>query len=413
MGKALMKNLRTLSIALILAVAVWVSAVTASDPDEVKAYPRTITLEVVGLDPALVIAGDLPNQIYATLKAPRSVWDQLISNPGMVNAVVDLSGLGAGDHQIAIQIQVNMSPVRIVTSTPALIAIMLEPLITKTLPVKIALAGEPAVGYAADELSVEPLTVIVSGAESQVNRVEKISAAINISGARDSIETSLELSALDQSGRRVSDVTITPATSQVTLPITQQGGYRDIAVKVVVRGQVADGYRLTNISVFPPVVTVYSTKPELVLNLPGYVETAMLNLSGASDNIETGLELILPEDISVIGDQTVQVTIGVAPIEGSLTINNKSVEIIGLTDGLAAQISPLRVDIILSGPLPLLDRLTSDNVHVIVDLANLGAGTHQITPRVEIYIDQLHVDSINPGTIEVIIIPATPTPTTP
>jgi hypothetical protein len=58
-------------------------------------------------------------------------------------------------------------------------------------------------------------------------------------------------------------VTVSPEPIHVTLPVIQQGGYRDVAVKVTIVGRVASGYRLTDLSVFPPVVTVFSDRPNL------------------------------------------------------------------------------------------------------------------------------------------------------
>jgi YbbR domain-containing protein len=183
----------------------------------------------------------------------------------------------------------------------------------------------------------------------------------------------------------------------VRVAVTQQGGYRDIAVKVLVHGQVAGGYRLTNISVFPPILTVYSNTPALVNALPGFVETESLNLNGASQDIEIRLGLNLPVGISAVGEQTVQVHVGIAPI-----------------DGLEAHISPDTVDLILAGPLPLLDKLSAGDVKIIVDLTGLAAGTHQLTTQTQIIINDVQVQSINPTTIEVIISPSgttTPQPT--
>jgi YbbR domain-containing protein len=75
------------------------------------------------------------------------------------------------------------------------------------------------------------------------------------------------------------------------------------------------------------------------------------------------------------------------------------------------------VDVIVSGPLPLLDTLTRQDIRVTVDLSGLGIGTHQIVPRVEILISNVVVESILPNTIEVVISPSgvptitvTPTP---
>jgi YbbR domain-containing protein len=61
------------------------------------------------------------------------------------------------------------------------------------------------------------------------------------------------------------------------------------------------------------------------------------------------------------------------------------------------------VDVIVSGPLPLLDTLTRQDVRVTVDLNGLTAGTHQIIAKVEVLISDVVVESILPNTIEVVI----------
>jgi YbbR domain-containing protein len=63
------------------------------------------------------------------------------------------------------------------------------------------------------------------------------------------------------------------------------------------------------------------------------------------------------------------------------------------------------VDVIVSGPLPLLDTLTRQDVRVTVDLSGLEAGTHQVIAKVEVLIADVVVESILPNTIEVVITP--------
>jgi YbbR domain-containing protein len=195
------------------------------------------------------------------------------------------------------------------------------------------------------------------------------------------------------------------------VPISQQGGYRDVAVKVVVQGQQAAGYRIENISVFPPVVTLFSEDPELVNQLPGVVETQPLNLQDRKENISTRLALDLPKNITIIGAQTVQVQVSISPIQTSLTLLNQPINVIGLPEGLAARVFPQTVDVIISGPLPVLDALTSKNITVSVDVSNLESGTYQLTPQVKLSVENVQVESILPGTVEVVISrPTTPTP---
>jgi len=291
----------------------------------------------------------------------------------------------------------------------------LEPLATKTLSVDLNLSGEAAIGYQVGEASLEPLEIVVAGAESQVQKVARAQVSVNLDGIRENIDQTLTIEVVDENGQAVAGVSVSPESIQVALPVSQQGGYRDVAVKVVVTGQVASGYRLTDISVFPPVVTVFAGDPQLVNSLPGVLETLVLDLQNAQEDINSRVGLNLPEGVSIVGEQTVLIQAGVSPIESSVTLAGEKVEVIGLDNDLAAQVSPTTVDVILSGPLPLLDTLTRQDVRVTVDLTGLGIGTHQIIPKVEVLIADVLVESILPNTIEVVLAPigtvtVTPTP---
>lgn len=414
MLKWLISNLKTFALACIISIAVWVSAVTAADPDEVRDYPRVIPLEIVGQDPRLVIVSSLPERVSVKMRAPRSTWEQLTASDGQVRAVLDLSGLEAGQHRLQIRLQVIPQPVRVVSMTPQTLEVSMEFVAARVFPVELALRGEPAVGYEAGAARITPQEVTISGPQSKVEQVVAVRSDLSIAGVRQDVQNALTLRILDANGFIVNGLTIKPETAQVFIPITQRGGYRDIAVKVNVRGQVAAGYRLTNVSVFPPVLTVYSQNPALVKDLPGYVETEPLNLNGAFQDIETRLPLVLPRGVTIVGEQTVRVQVGIDTIEGSLSLNDIVINVVGLAPDMEAVISPERLDVILTGPLPLLDKLTPGDVRFYVDLTGLPPGTHQVVPQAEIFITDIEVQSLNPATVEVTIRPAespTPSPT--
>jgi YbbR domain-containing protein len=396
-------NYRSFLWALALAIAVWIAAVTGADPDETRTIASPIPVEIIGQDPSLVMSGDIPQEVNITLRAPRSIWAAINADPKTIKAVLDLSGLAVGPHNVNLQIQISARPVQIVSASPQTVSFNLEPLSSKTLGVGLSLSGEAAIGYQVGDAILDPLEVVVAGAESQVQKVTRARVSFNLNGIRENVDENLKVEVLDETGQPVEGTTVSPASIQVTLPVSQQGGYRDVAVKVVTTGRVASGYRLTDISVFPPVVTVFATNPELVNNLPGVLETLPLDLQNAQDDINTRLALNLPADISIIGDQTVLIEAGVSPIESSVTLAGEKVEITGLPDGMEAQASPTSVDVIVSGPLPLLDTLTRQDVRVTVDLSGLQPGIHQVSPKVEVLMSDVVVESILPNTIEVVI----------
>jgi len=404
-------NIRTFLLALILALAVWISAVTAADPDEVRIL-NSIPLEIIGQDSGLIITSQIPSNVEVTLRAPHSVWEKLTAQENSVQATLDLAGLNAGDHSLTIQIRLLVRPVQIVLANPTTVKVHLEPLATQSLSVDLSLSGQPAVGYQAGDVTLDNQNILISGPKSIVEQAARARVLVSLDGVRESIDQSIVVQIVDAKNNPLKGITTTPESVHINIPVSQQGGFRDVAVKVVVQGQVASGYRLENISVFPPVITVFASNPKLVNTLPGVVETQPLDLQDAKENISTRLALTLPENITVVGSQTVQVQVGISPIQTSLTLLNQKINVLGLSEGLVAQASPQTVDVIISGPLPTLDALTPQDIIVSVDVTGLGIGTYQLKPKVEVLVGNVLVESILPSTVEVVIsVPTTPTAT--
>lgn len=405
----LARNFGTLLTAFVLAVIVWVSAVIASDPDEEHLLARPVPIEIIGQDPGLQIMGDVPQTVSVVLRAPTSVWTQLNNDPSTVTARIDLSGLGAGTYTLPVQVQITPHPVRLISQDPEHVSIALESIVSQVFPVDLVVTGNPPVGYQAQTPLVNPEQVTVTGAESLVSMVKQAVINLDITNASQTIIRSEVPVLLDAEGQAVSGLTITPGSVLVTQPITLLGGYRYVIVRAVTEGQVATGYRVTNIYVSPIGVVVFSSDPELVNNLPGYVETQPIDLTGKDNDFETLVDLNLPTGITVVGDSKVLVQVSIAMVESSLAIS-LPVEIIGLSPGLAASVDPPIVNVILTGPVPVLNTLSSTDVRVVVDLTGYEVGTYQFTPQVNILPTGVSLSSILPASVSVTITIA-PTPT--
>lgn len=397
------KNFSTLLLAFGLSLAVWISAVSAADPTEDQLYPRQVPVELIGQDPGLILTNESNNRISLTLSAPHSIWTQLISDPSLVRAVVDLSGITPGTQELNVQIQIGIEPVRIVSYSPEQVTVTLDSLLNLEFPIHFIVQGEPAVGFQAGQASIDQTTATVSGPASLVKKVHDVQVMVDISQVTENVDRTVALQAVDAENEVVEGVTVNPSSVHLTQEITQRGGYRNVVVKAVLTGQIASGYRLTNISVSPPVITVFSSNPALVEQLPGYIETESLDLTGVKDDLDVKLPLNLPAGISVVGDSTVEVQVGIATIEGSITLDNMPVEISGGMEGYDVIVSPTTVSVILSGPVPVLDALSKSDVHIVIDLAGETVGIYQRVPNAIVDLADVHVDSILPGSVEVTI----------
>jgi YbbR domain-containing protein len=407
----LLGNLSVLILSFILALIVWVSSVTASDPNIERT--RTAPIEVMGQEPDTLMVGSIPTQARVTVRTPNSVWNRMASVDNAVQTWIDLTGLGAGTHEVPVQLYISevFRPVRLISLNPETVTVTLEELVSTDFVVQLEVNGEPAVGYQAGVAAKRPSVVTVTGSESLVSQVVAVSTTLDISDANETIRADLPLQAIDAEGEIVDDVTITPDSVEVVQPITLLGGYRNMVVKVVTIGRVAVGYKMTNVSVSPPNVVVFSTDPQVVNDLPSFIETEPIDITGADDDIEALLSLVLPEGVSVVGDDKVLVQVNIAAIEGSITIS-LPVTVIGLLPTYSAQVSPDTVDVILSGPIPELDAITPTDIRAVVNVEEFEFGTYQVEVDVNVLLEGVWVETVLPATVEVTIgLAMTPTPT--
>lgn len=401
--RKIIRSLPTLFTAVMFATAVWIFAVTQADPTETRTYPRALPIEIIGLDPSLMILNEIPQQVNLAFRAPASIHAQLENDINLIDVILDLSGLDSGVHTVTPQVNLGLSPAEVVRLNPASIFIKLDSVVTENFPIDLRVIGNPTIGYEIQPPELSHEMVLISGPATLIDTIKYVIAEINVSDATENIDRLIEVIPLGADDIPVTGITLNPATIQVSVPVTQRGGFRTVVVKIVTSGQIASGYRLTNIFAMPPTVTIFSTDPNLVDTIPGFVETAPINLNAANEDIEIRVSLNLPEGINVVGSQNVTVQIGIDPIQSSVSFANVPIQIEGLGQGLQVEISPENVDIFLSGPLPFLDELDQTSILVLIDLTDRGPGTYQLAPEVLLENDQISVDVILPSSIEVII----------
>jgi YbbR domain-containing protein len=401
--RKIIKNLPTLLTALVFAIGVWIFAVSQADPTETRAYPQKLAMEIVGLDSNLMIVNDIDEDVALTLRAPSTILDELENEQGLINVTLDLSGLEAGVHTLTPQVNIGLAPAEIVRVNPSSIFVKLESVISKTFPVEIKTLGSTAIGYEVKtpELSVE--AVVVTGPQSLVDAVETVAAKVDIENVSEDISRLVTVNAYDVEDNEISSVSISPSNIQVDIPVSERGGYKSVVVKIVTSGQIASGYKLTDIFALPATVMIFSSDPNLVDDTRGYVETTPINLDGANEDLIINAELNLPEGVTVVDNQDITVQIGISPIESSVSFTDIPIQFQGLAPGLQAVTSPDLVDVYLSGPLYLLEELDPANLVIFIDLTDRGVGTYQLAPEVQLDNAEINVDAISPNTLEVII----------
>ncbi|MGB9775436.1 MAG: CdaR family protein [Anaerolineae bacterium] len=404
----LWSNLGLILLSLALSTLIWATAVEQENPTLEQAFPSAIPVSLTNVPEGMIAYGPTDARVSVVLRAPQSVWKAL--RPEDIRASVSLSGLKPGTHALPVQVQVALGPVQIRRVEPSTLLVYLENVARAEVPVRVRLEGNPPLGYIARPPETAVLTVTVSGPESLVAQVVEAQAVVSVEGRRADVDGEFDLKPYDAQGKEVPYILLTPSRVAIHVAVEQLSGFRDVAVTARLTGRVASGYRISGITVDPPVVTVYGA-PEVISQIPGYLETAPLDLENTKESLEVRLPLVAPEGVSLLmKEPVVTVRVTVVPIEGSMTVR-RPVEIQGLAPGLTATVAPEEVEVILNGPLPVLEELKPEDVRVLVDLFGLNPGRYSLEPQVVVTPPGVVVGAVLPATVQVEIAPpVTPTP---
>ncbi len=403
--RKLLGHIGNLLLALMLAIMVWAVAEQQANPSIERTFNDPIRLTLRNLPAGMETYEASATEVRVTVSTPENVWNSLEN--AQVTAWLDLSGQVSGTLDLPVNVALPNRAARVVKVEPAYVRLKMEPLAEAPLPVSIAVNGEPAVPFAAQPIETTPATVTVRGPASFVGKIAAATGQISIQDARSTISQTLPLSPRDRDGQVVPYVSLNPGSVTAVVPVRPLGGFRDLAVKIDLRGTVAPGYLTTNVSVNPQIVTVFGSSAALEA-LPGFISTEPVSVTDATEDINSRVRLILPSGVSFLGDPTVQVGVKIKAIESSVT-TFAPLASQGLSPTLSARFSPETLDVILSGPIARLNTLQSSDVQAFANLFNLSEGTYQITPTVSVP-GGINVVSILPSTVQVIIGPyITPT----
>lgn len=399
-------NIGTVLLALVLSLTVWIVANQQLNPVEApREINDAIDIEIVGLEENLVISNEPPTTATVLLIAQQNTWPSISAEDVVVRA--DLEGRGPGEHVIQLDVELNNVQAAVDSIRPRQVRVIIEERIEREVGVAAVTQGVAASGYIVSNVQLEPASVQLTGPRSAVEAIETIQVIPNIEELRSDFVEEMIVTPLDIEGQPVEGVVVDPERVVVRIPISQQPGIRDFAVQVPTVGRPEEGYFFTGISVEPTVITLEGN-PATIENLGATIETQTIDLSDLVSDLEIDVPLDLPVGVEPAEGQpsTITVNVGITPQQGSVLFEDVPVDVANLTRGLAANIVNDEVEVLVTGPQPILDELTPDQIDVTVDLVGLEIGTFFIEPNAEILADgDFIVDSILPSTIEVRIGP--------
>ncbi|MEE8391867.1 MAG: CdaR family protein, partial [Anaerolineae bacterium] len=165
----LVSNSPLMALALVLAVLAWAVAVEEGDPTLEERYSQAIPVTLSNLPEGMMIVGEFDEHVQVIVRTPWSIWNSLEVQD--FTATVDLTDVGAGAHQVPVELTLNKRPSRVVLVEPEYVTLEMEPEAEQTVPVRVQVEGEPTLGYIMHTSAVTPSQVTVSGPSTYVAQV--------------------------------------------------------------------------------------------------------------------------------------------------------------------------------------------------------------------------------------------------
>ena len=310
MPEIVRNNLALKILSIIGALVIWAAVRMQIDPIQ----ERQLDVRVLA-SPApegMTVMRIEPEDIEVTMRGRRSVFEQ--HGPDYVKLYADVSQAKVGVQSVPLKAQQLRGGLELLSLSRQRTIAELDTLITRSRPVQAHTRGRAAAGFAARALQVEENEVKVSGAASDVHRVARVAAVVDISGLNSKLTRAIPVQARDENDLLVESVTINPPKVIVTVPIVRVDT-KTVPIQPQIRN-VPTGWQISDVQSEPATVTLTAASGEALANVRS-VRTDIVDISGLRGKRSYTVALQVPAGISAVGAASAQVTVTLGRLEVS------------------------------------------------------------------------------------------------
>jgi YbbR domain-containing protein len=345
------------------------------------AYPLTQQLGTV--DVRYRLAADAPSRVTVESFA----------------VTVDLADydmeLSPEPQALTISVRSLTDGVEVLDYGPTTVAVALDRLGQREVPVVVDRGRVPdGLSIGTPRLSVR--TAVATGPESQLGRVERAVARVQIFDSGIDIQRQVDLVAVDVDGRQVESVELEPGTVTVEIDVRAVETSKTVAVRPDVTGSVGNGFEVQSLTAEPSVVTIFG--------LPGaladveQVSTEPVSIAGLTDSTSLQADLDLPDGTRLSdGDRSVLINVELRAAIATRTLL-LGIACQGEGEGMACLPQQDQVSVTLRGQASVLAGLDPGDLTPVLDVSGLDPGEYELAPTIDVP-DGVQVVSISPAEV--------------
>lgn len=366
-------------ISFALAVLIWGWVTDLQDPFRTRDIAN-VPIEIGDLPDTLQIVSTLPDAMVTLRGAESRI--QAVDGPD-IQLEADTAGITEpGTYLVSLEVEVD--DVSDHSVEPREVTIQVDARVSEIFTLNVSFTDSMDQSRAVGSVVPVVSQVTVTGPTTAVDRIVDVILPVTVEQQTQSYDEAYVPYAVDETGQRVTEVDILPASVMTYVEVQTRG--KPVSVIPAISGVPAEGYSVQQRRALPDTIVVDG--PLEILNDLLFVNTEPVDVTDSTQSISTRVGLSdLPEGVTILEPVSGSVEVRVAiedTTASSQTLSNLPVDSVGLGDGLTASVDPESVSLQVSAPLDILQAMTPEDIGIFVNLSGLGTGTYRLAPEVTV-----------------------------
>lgn len=378
----------TIPFSILMAFTLWL-VIIINQKDTIQRtfsdIPVNVNLEnTFAAENQMSIIGDISNQRFTvTVKGPSHVVSSLTADDFSLYASAgEVDAPGEYDLKVATTNAVNTAEYEVLSITPPVLKTTFDYVDTKVFTINATAEGAVAAsGLIAENAVVsgaESDTLTVTGPRTVVNRIETVEAAAVVNktlGASESFDADIVLYDIKGKVIETDNLTLSTKKVKVTVPISKK---KTVPVKVEF-SNTPEGFDSSTVptTVNYKTVTVIGT-PDTVDKTTEVVLSSIdiTTVTPSSNRFDVSAKL--PEGVRLL--ENIDSFAVVIDTDGYITktFSARSIQYVGLADGLTASGPKLIANVKVFGPKSVLNKLKETDIVAQINLKDKIAGVYTV-----------------------------------
>ncbi|MDY3829115.1 MAG: CdaR family protein [Clostridium sp.] len=357
-------------VCILLSFSLWLYITNVENPSKIRTITN-VEVNILNIDyleqKGLILEPNQKLTVDIKVEAPANQIYSINAEDFNVQVNLDEYALKVGTNNIPIEFISYPDGVTIKNNNSLQLKLKIKKLKTKEMKVTSMVNLNYEKGYFEKAIDISPKSVTISGAEDDVNEVDKVVLIGEENDINKSFSNKYKLMALDKNNKEVKWIKLSEEEGEMSVEVSSE---KVVPIKIKTIGQLPKGLIIKDTILSVNNLSILGNND--IINAIQSIDTENIDLSLINKSTTVNVKLVIPNDIKIkkdIKDINVTFTIEEVSLKNKI-INNVPINYIDKSDLYEYEL-PETVDITISGKDEDIEAVKSEDILVEASLKNI------------------------------------------